>query len=144
VLLAEQEPGQALGLLARLHDLAASQGRAGSVLEIRALQALGLAAAGDQQGALAALAEALALAGPESYVPVFVDEGVPWLRCSASSPWPWPWPRARSWPPPRHSDPTMNAQRAWSGPRTATVAKEKDDDLGSRPVRRRLPSRGAG
>jgi LuxR family transcriptional regulator, maltose regulon positive regulatory protein len=77
VLLAQQEPDQALELLARLHDLAAAQGRAGSVLEIRALQALGLAAAGDQQGALAALAEALTLAAPEGYVRVFVDEGAP-------------------------------------------------------------------
>jgi LuxR family transcriptional regulator, maltose regulon positive regulatory protein len=49
VLLAQQEPDQALGLLARLRDVAAAQGRAGSVLEIRTLQALGLAAAGDQR-----------------------------------------------------------------------------------------------
>ena len=77
VLLAQQEPDQALGLLARLHDLAAAQGRAGSVLEIRTLQALGLAASGDQQGALEALAEALTLGWQEGYVRVFVDEGAP-------------------------------------------------------------------
>jgi ATP/maltotriose-dependent transcriptional regulator MalT len=36
-----------------------------------------LAARGDQIAGLTALAEALALAGPEGYVRVFVDEGVP-------------------------------------------------------------------
>jgi LuxR family maltose regulon positive regulatory protein len=77
VLLAQQEPDQTLGLLARLHELAAAQGRVGSVLEIRALQTLGLAAAGDQQGALEALAEALTLGWQEGYVRVFVDEGAP-------------------------------------------------------------------
>src|SRR4029453_16879043 len=34
-------------------------------------------AAGDQQGALAALAEALTLAAPEGYLRTFVDEGAP-------------------------------------------------------------------
>jgi LuxR family transcriptional regulator, maltose regulon positive regulatory protein len=36
-----------------------------------------LAASGDAHGALAALAEALALAWPEGYLRVFVDEGAP-------------------------------------------------------------------
>jgi LuxR family maltose regulon positive regulatory protein len=62
VLLAEQAPERALGLLARLHDLAAAQGRTGSVIELRTLQALALNAMGDQAGALAALAEAHASA----------------------------------------------------------------------------------
>jgi LuxR family maltose regulon positive regulatory protein len=77
VLLAEQAPEQALGLLERLHARAATQGRTGSVIELRALQALAYAACGDQAGALAALAEALALAAPEGYLRVFVDEGPP-------------------------------------------------------------------
>jgi LuxR family transcriptional regulator, maltose regulon positive regulatory protein len=77
VLLAQQHPDQALGLLGRLGDLAAAQGRAGSVLEVRALQALALKAVGDQQGALVALAEALALGWQEGYLRVFVDEGAP-------------------------------------------------------------------
>jgi LuxR family transcriptional regulator, maltose regulon positive regulatory protein len=77
VLLAEQAPEQALRLLEKLHDLAAGQGRVGSVIEIRALQALALAASGDERGALAALAEALRLGAPEGYVRVFVDEGAP-------------------------------------------------------------------
>jgi LuxR family transcriptional regulator, maltose regulon positive regulatory protein len=77
VLLAQQAPERALGLLARLHALAASQGRTGSVIELRALQALGLSASGDQPGALAALGEALTLGAPEGYLRVFVDEGPP-------------------------------------------------------------------
>jgi LuxR family maltose regulon positive regulatory protein len=77
VLLARQVPEQALGLLERLHAGAAAQGRTGSVIEVRALQALALSAGGDQDGALAALAEAIALAAPEGYLRVFVDEGSP-------------------------------------------------------------------
>jgi LuxR family transcriptional regulator, maltose regulon positive regulatory protein len=59
------------------------RGRTGSVIEIRALQALALHASGDQAAALAALAEALTLAAPEGHVRVFVDEGAPWPPCSA-------------------------------------------------------------
>jgi LuxR family maltose regulon positive regulatory protein len=77
VLLARAEPARALGLLDRLDALAESQGRAGSVIEIRALRALALQAAGDHQGALTAVAEALSLARPERYVRVFADEGPP-------------------------------------------------------------------
>jgi LuxR family transcriptional regulator, maltose regulon positive regulatory protein len=74
VLLAEQAPEPALGLLGRLHELAVAQARVGSVIEIQALLALALADSGDQRGALA---EALRLAAPEGYVRVFVDEGPP-------------------------------------------------------------------
>ncbi len=77
VLLAEHTPNRAAGLLERLHALAAALQRTGSVIEIRALQALARAAAGDQQGALAALAEALTLGAPEGYLRTFVDEGAP-------------------------------------------------------------------
>jgi LuxR family transcriptional regulator, maltose regulon positive regulatory protein len=77
VLLAKHAPDQALRLLQRLSDLAADQGRRGSLVELRALQARALTAAGDQAAALAALSEALALAYPEGYVRVFVDEGAP-------------------------------------------------------------------
>jgi LuxR family maltose regulon positive regulatory protein len=77
VLLAQQAPQRALGLLDRLHALADAQGRTGSVIEARALQALALSADGDQAGALGVLAEALALAAPEGYLRVFVDEGPP-------------------------------------------------------------------
>jgi LuxR family maltose regulon positive regulatory protein len=77
VLLATERPDQALELLERVNAQAAAQGRTGSVVEVRTLQALALAAAGDQPRALAALAEALSLAAPEGYLRVFVDEGAP-------------------------------------------------------------------
>jgi LuxR family maltose regulon positive regulatory protein len=44
VLLATQAPEQALELLERLHTLAAAQGRTGSLIQVRALQALARAA----------------------------------------------------------------------------------------------------
>ena len=77
VLLAQHDPGPACTLLQRLLDAAASQGRAGSVIEIQALRALALAARGDPAGALGALAEAVTLACPQGYVRVFADEGAP-------------------------------------------------------------------
>jgi LuxR family transcriptional regulator, maltose regulon positive regulatory protein len=77
VLLAQHTPDRALGLLERLHTAAVAQGRVASVIEILTLQALARAAAGDERGALAALAEALTLAAPEGYLRVFVDEGAP-------------------------------------------------------------------
>jgi LuxR family transcriptional regulator, maltose regulon positive regulatory protein len=77
LLIAGQTPDQALPLLERLHHLAAVQGRVGSRIEVRVLQALALAAGDEEADALDALAEALALACPEGYVRVFVDEGAP-------------------------------------------------------------------
>jgi LuxR family transcriptional regulator, maltose regulon positive regulatory protein len=77
VLLASGAPGRALSLLGRLQALAVTQGRTGSVIRIQALRALAHAAAGDESCGLAALAEALALAAPEGYLRVFVDEGAP-------------------------------------------------------------------
>src|SRR5499427_9265913 len=80
VLLAEHAPGQALGLLDRLHAAAAAKQRTGSVIEAAALRALALAGSGDLAAASASLAEALALAAPESYIRVFADEGAPMAR----------------------------------------------------------------
>jgi LuxR family maltose regulon positive regulatory protein len=77
LLLAQQAPEQALGLLARLHAAAAAQGRIGSVIQVRALQALARSASGDHAGALEALAEALTLGAPEGWLRVFLDEGPP-------------------------------------------------------------------
>jgi LuxR family transcriptional regulator, maltose regulon positive regulatory protein len=77
VLLVRQDPVGALRLLGRLEALAESQGRTESLIEARALRSLATHAAGDHQGALTALAEALALARPEGYVRVFADEGPP-------------------------------------------------------------------
>ena len=77
VLLAQNNPGLALTLLQRLLATAASQGRTGSVIEIRALLALALAAKGDESAAVDAIAEAVTLACPQGYVRVFADEGTP-------------------------------------------------------------------
>jgi LuxR family transcriptional regulator, maltose regulon positive regulatory protein len=77
VLLAQGQPDRALGLLERLDALAASQGRTGSLIQIRALRALALQAADEHQGALTLLAETLEPAAPEGNVRVFADEGPP-------------------------------------------------------------------
>ena len=77
VLLAQDRSGPALALLQRLYTAAARQDRTGSLIEIGALRALALAAAGDAGPALDALAEALTLACPQGYVRVFADEGPP-------------------------------------------------------------------
>jgi LuxR family transcriptional regulator, maltose regulon positive regulatory protein len=71
-------------LLERLHASAVAQGRTGSVIQVRALQALALATGADKAGGLHALAEALALAWPEGYLRVFVDEGAPMATLLAS------------------------------------------------------------
>jgi LuxR family maltose regulon positive regulatory protein len=82
VLLAQNRPGPALTLLQRLADEAASQARTGGIIEIQALRALALAAAGGDRTAggdraAGALTEALRLACPQGYVRVFADEGAP-------------------------------------------------------------------
>jgi LuxR family transcriptional regulator, maltose regulon positive regulatory protein len=69
-----------LGLLDRLHTAAADAGRAGSMLEILALQALAHHADGDLPSALAALSRSLGEAPePEGYVRLYLDEGAPML-----------------------------------------------------------------
>ena len=75
VLLAQDRLGPARTLLDWLLTQAAAEGRVGSAIEIRALQALAHEASGDGAAAVAALAEALTLACPQGYVRVFADEG---------------------------------------------------------------------
>ena len=77
VLLAQDEPGQALSLLDRLHAAAAAQDRTGSLIEVGALRALALAASGAADEAVTTLARALRLACPQGLVRVFADEGPP-------------------------------------------------------------------
>ncbi|MGY4643831.1 LuxR C-terminal-related transcriptional regulator [Cellulomonas sp. URHB0016] len=62
-------------LLGRLAPAAEGGGRTGSLIEILMLQALAAQAGGDLPGAVTSLRRALALAEPEGYVRVFVDEG---------------------------------------------------------------------
>ena len=77
VLLAQDRPGPALALLEQLHTAATAQSRAGSIIEIEALEALALADSGEPTHAVDVLATALTLACPEGYVRVFADEGAP-------------------------------------------------------------------
>jgi len=77
LLVAQEQLARALPLLGRLHAAAAAQARTGSLIEIGAVTAVARAACGQQAGAAAALAGALALAWPEGYLRVFADEGAP-------------------------------------------------------------------
>ena len=65
-----------IGLLERLLKAAKEGGRNGSVLEILVLKAIAEQAQGDLPAALLALQQALALAEPEAYVRIFLDEGL--------------------------------------------------------------------
>jgi LuxR family maltose regulon positive regulatory protein len=65
----------AVGLLERLLKAAEEGGRMGSVIEILVLQASAYHAQGDLPAALLPLQHALALAEPQGYVRMFLDEG---------------------------------------------------------------------
>ena len=80
VLLAQQKPDRALRLLRSLRGRAVIERRTHSVIELQALEALALAAGGDERAALDTLAEAVGLALPLGYVRVFVDEGTAMAR----------------------------------------------------------------
>jgi ATP/maltotriose-dependent transcriptional regulator MalT len=75
LLCAQGRPDQALTVLDRLDAAASAQERPGSLIEIRALRAVVLAALEDGTGAVAALDAALRIACPQGYVRVFADEG---------------------------------------------------------------------
>jgi LuxR family maltose regulon positive regulatory protein len=78
---------EALGFVARLLHAADDGGRTGSAIEILVLQALAHQAQGEIAAALIPLQRALALAEPEGYVRLFVDEGQPMaqlLRAAAA------------------------------------------------------------
>jgi LuxR family maltose regulon positive regulatory protein len=72
LLIARNEPDEALGVLARLQETARTTDRTIGILTLRALA---LQARGEKERAVRTLAEALALAEPEGYVRTFVDEG---------------------------------------------------------------------
>jgi LuxR family transcriptional regulator, maltose regulon positive regulatory protein len=77
LLIAQDRPERALVLLDRLDSAAAGQRRTASLIEIRALRTLALAASGDDLGATTALAAALRLGCSQGYVRLFADEGAP-------------------------------------------------------------------
>lgn len=74
--IAEGRLGEAKRLLDQLLGFAASAGRHGRVIEILILQALAKYAGGEKIGSVETLTKALALAQPEGYLRLFVDEGV--------------------------------------------------------------------
>jgi LuxR family maltose regulon positive regulatory protein len=80
VLLAQGETDQTLALVTRRLPNAEATERWGHVIEMLILQALALKAQGHLPQALAALERALALAQPEGYVRLFLDEGAPMLE----------------------------------------------------------------
>lgn len=79
VLLAQGRLAEAEALLGRLIPAAEAAGRAGRVLEAWVVLALVQQAQGQAAVALATLDRALALAEPEHYVRLFLDEGEPML-----------------------------------------------------------------
>ena len=68
---------EATELTERLLAAADDGGRKGSAIDILVVQALARHARGDVAGALASLHRAVALAEPEGYVRIFIDEGPP-------------------------------------------------------------------
>jgi LuxR family maltose regulon positive regulatory protein len=70
---------EALALLERLQASAEPKACLSSVIEILLLRALALEAQGKQEEALRTLGRALALAEPEGYIRLFLDEGTPML-----------------------------------------------------------------
>ncbi len=68
---------QAVILLFRLLQATEQEGRIGRMIEVLSLQALALCAQGNTSEALVALERALALAEPQRYVRIFIDEGPP-------------------------------------------------------------------
>jgi LuxR family maltose regulon positive regulatory protein len=68
---------QAALLLDRLLDAADAGNRAGSIIEILVLRALVHRLRSDVPAALVAMARALAMAEPEGYIRIFLDEGAP-------------------------------------------------------------------
>ncbi|MBV9323172.1 MAG: helix-turn-helix transcriptional regulator [Chloroflexi bacterium] len=77
VRLAQATPDVALALLDGLLPGAEQHRRAGSVLEILCLRALGLNQLGEERGAVASIERALELGEPEGHIRVFADERDP-------------------------------------------------------------------
>ena len=80
LLMAKGEYDAALALSQRLLQMAEAEKRMGRVIEVLVLQALAFQGKKDMDQALAALERALALAQPEGYCRVFLDEGEPMAK----------------------------------------------------------------
>ncbi|MFN2196781.1 MAG: LuxR C-terminal-related transcriptional regulator [Anaerolineales bacterium] len=77
VLIAQNNPDEALRWLSHLEASARSGSRQGRLIEIMLLKALALQARGDTDQAELTLTDCLALAEPEGYLRIFLDEGTP-------------------------------------------------------------------
>ncbi|MEM7343697.1 MAG: LuxR C-terminal-related transcriptional regulator [Chloroflexota bacterium] len=75
LLIVQSKPDEALVLLERLLQEAEAGERGARVIEIRILQALAHQAKGERSQAVATLEAAIALAEPEGFVRIFIDEG---------------------------------------------------------------------
>jgi LuxR family maltose regulon positive regulatory protein len=80
ILIAQRRCVEASKLLQRMLEPAEEGGNITGAIEMLSLQALAFQAAGDATRALGALERAIALAEPEGFVRVFVDEGPPMAR----------------------------------------------------------------
>jgi LuxR family maltose regulon positive regulatory protein len=80
ILLAQERWDEALELISRLLEAAETGGRTSKAIEILSLQAMAAQANGNPRLALAAIEKALALAEPEGFAQIFVDEGPPMAR----------------------------------------------------------------
>jgi LuxR family maltose regulon positive regulatory protein len=93
IYLAQKKLEDAIRLLAHLEVNARSAGRSGRLIEIKILEALARQALGETSQAESALAKSLALAEPEGYLRIFLEEGQPmqellarWLSHAGNSP----------------------------------------------------------
>ncbi|MFN8631713.1 MAG: LuxR C-terminal-related transcriptional regulator [Chloroflexota bacterium] len=75
--LVDGRPDDAARLAGRLADRARERGRVGNAIYALVLRSLALQAAGDAEGAVAELSDALLLARPEGFRRAFLDEGRP-------------------------------------------------------------------
>ena len=78
--IAQDDADESVGLLQCLLETAEAGGRISRVIEILLLQALSLQAQGNTDQAITRLEKAIALAEPEGFVRIFVDEGPPMAR----------------------------------------------------------------
>ena len=77
VSLAQGDPSAALMVLEPLHQQVETMGWADERLKVMVLQALALHANNEKDKAVQVLGDALALAEPEGFIRIFVDEGIP-------------------------------------------------------------------
>jgi LuxR family maltose regulon positive regulatory protein len=77
ILLAQGKSGDCLSIAGHLHKSAEKLGRYGVVIETLVLQCLASWHQNNEEEALKALDQALALAEPEGYMRIFLDEGSP-------------------------------------------------------------------